>query len=90
MVLKKTVSKHSVLYCPFVNNEKELEVNSPFGELTLGFLGKSKEPHWVKTKILEQMEKSYTLGTGLSTSSKVMFPDNCGNSSLASKRFSDF
>ncbi len=43
MMVKKTVSKHTILYCPFVNNSRELGWNRPFAQITMGFLGKNKE-----------------------------------------------
>ena len=42
MMVKKTVSKSTVLYCPFVNNAKELGFKLTFATITMGFLGKSK------------------------------------------------
>ena len=43
MMVKKTVSKHTILYCPFVNNSRELGWNGPFAKKTMGFLGKNNE-----------------------------------------------
>lgn len=42
MMVKKTVSKNTLLYCPFVNNNRELAHNRPFAKITMGFLGKKK------------------------------------------------
>ena len=41
MMVKKTVSKNTVLYCPFVNNARELGFKQPFARITMGFLGKN-------------------------------------------------
>ncbi len=42
MMVKKTVSKNTVLYCPFVNNARELGFKQPFAKITMGFLGKNQ------------------------------------------------
>ena len=41
IMVKKTVSKNTVLYCPFVNNARELGFKQPFARITMGFLGKN-------------------------------------------------
>lgn len=42
MMVKKTVSKSTMLYCPFVNNARELAHGQPFAKITMGFLGKKQ------------------------------------------------
>lgn len=54
MMVKKTVSKHTILYCPFVNNSRELALTSPFAKITLGFLGKNKEAENTRSKFWDE------------------------------------
>ena len=54
MMVKKTVSKSTVLYCPFVNNAKELSYNQPFAKITLGFLGKNELSDTEKSEFWEE------------------------------------
>ena len=54
MMVKKTVSKNSLLYCPFVNNARELAYNRPFAKITLGFLGKNNLSEEDKTAFWEE------------------------------------
>ena len=54
MMVKKTVSKSTVLYCPFVNNARELSHNHPFAKITMGFLGKKEAPEAEKAEFWEE------------------------------------
>lgn len=54
MMVKRTVSKNSLLYCPFVNNARELAYNRPFAKITLGFLGKNSLSEEAKTAFWEE------------------------------------
>ena len=54
MMVKRTVSKNSLLYCPFVNNARELAYNRPFAKITLGFLGKNNLSEEDKTAFWEE------------------------------------
>ena len=54
IMVKKTVSKSTVLYCPFVNNARELSYNHPFAKITMGFLGKKEAPEAEKAEFWEE------------------------------------
>ena len=57
MWVKKIVSKNTVLYCPFVNNLKELGYDQPFARITMGFLGKQHDTSEEKSQFWEEYKQ---------------------------------
>lgn len=53
-MVKKIVSKNTLLYCPFVNNARELAYNRPFAKITMGFLGRKKMSNEAKHAFWEE------------------------------------
>ena len=57
MWVKKIVSKNTVLYCPFVNNLKELGYDQPFARITMGFLGRQHDTIEERSKFWEEYKQ---------------------------------
>ena len=58
MMVKRTVSKNTLLYCPFVNSTRELACDRPFAQITMGFLGKKKLSNEEKNSFWEEYKST--------------------------------